>query len=122
MQLLRKILNPLIRLNKLKKLFISAISLFVLFGCAGIDRTKVTQLQPYKSNDGQQYFNYLAYAGSTYPTNTKEAEDQRMAWLETWLSENNLCKSGFSITERNEVKANTWLYDRTNIYYTGKCK
>lgn len=94
----------------------------ILCGCANIDRTKVTQLEPYKSSDGQQYFRYLAYAGSTYPADTKEAEDQRMAWLDIWLSENKLCKSGFAITDRNVVIANAWPYDRTIIYYTGQCK
>lgn len=105
----------------MKYLLTVAIAL-ITFSCASIDRTRVTRFEPYKSNGEQQQFKYFAQASFSYPEATKEGEDQRMEWLKVWLSENRLCPSGFSITERKVVEASTWQFDIQHIYYTGKCQ
>jgi hypothetical protein len=68
-------------------------------------------------------FRYSARTGSLARTeSSKEAEAERIAWLEQYLAENKYCPSGYIITERKPVVIGDLMGPLYRIYYTGLCK
>lgn len=93
---------------------ISAALLVTMTGCATIDRGAVSDFRP----SGPTTFEYRAQAGALdYPADSPAAEQVRMDWLRTWLTDNEMCPAGYQIIERHEVK----IGFGARIHYTGRC-
>lgn len=85
-----------------------------LAGCATIDRGVVSDFRP----TGPTTFVYRAQAGALdYPAGSPAAEQVRMDWLRTWLTDNAMCPGGYEITKRQEVA----IGFGARIHYTGRC-
>lgn len=106
----------------MKKILIVAIFIMALSGCVNLDRNYHTKFEPIITKDGPQQFKYFALANMIYLPDSKEDEDIRMQWLQTWLTANNMCKNGYEITERKAVSTGALSDSVKHIYYTGQCK
>lgn len=66
--------------------------IILISGCASVDRITTTTFEPLfqVSNNEFDYFKYIAPANLSYPIDSTDAEQTRILWLETWLSDNGL--------------------------------
>lgn len=95
----------------------------LLTGCAQMDKTSLTTFEPLKPSNGIQEFKFRAISGIFKSPADPESEKERMEWLGMWLNDNNMCKNGFLITDRNSVSLGPGFYESNkHIYYTGQCK
>lgn len=102
----------------MKKLLILAVTV-LLAGCsviAAIDKSATT-FEP-MTIEGAPGFKYMGFSDNIYPLDSEAAEQQRMDWLNEWLSDNSYCQGGYKITSRTPVKQ-TWATHY--IYYQGVC-
>lgn len=91
-------------------------------GCSSVDRIAMTSLEP-ATVDGVPGFKFRARSDAIRPENNAEAEAERMRWLQTYLDDNAMCKSGFVIAQRQAVMISDALFGRIlDIFYTGTCK
>lgn len=97
---------------------LSMAALALLAGCASYDRHAMTSFEP--SGDS---FRFEANADPViYPLDSAAAEQDRMVWLETYLSQNNMCPDGYTITERKPVITGEPLTGTDyRIFYQGHC-
>lgn len=50
-------------------------------------------------------------------------EDDRLGWLNEYVTDNNLCPAGYQITDRKQiVQEHALLGDILEVIYEGKCK
>lgn len=102
---------------------LSALMLFVIAisGCSSMNKRIESRFEPYKSANGQQEFKFFAHSNRFSPEYDKDSENERMEWLQTWLTDNKMCPNGYVITQRTVVDVG--LGDAVkDIYYYGKCK
>ena len=77
--------------------------MFVIGGCATQHKLTYTKFEPFVSQTGEQKFKFFAHSTFFNPSFDKESENERMEWLQMWLTDNALCKNGYTIVERKEV-------------------
>ena len=96
---------------------------WLLSGCASLDRLPMSSFEPFTNNAGQVTFRFRADTASiAYPTDTSEGEAVRMGWLEEYLKLNNMCPQGYEIIERKVVvRTETFAGPAHAIYYNGRC-
>src|SRR5215469_1568002 len=75
---------------------------------------------------GSNKFEFTATGNFVYPSNTKEGEAKRIAWLSGHISQQHICSSGYVITSR-EVDLSKLSVKHTeqrdlSITYLGECK
>ncbi len=92
-----------------------------LTSCANQSKTTYTRFEPFTSQSGAQSFKYFSKSDRFNPAYDKASEDERMEWLNMWLSDNHLCKYGYVLSERKEVDLGYGDAVK-DIYYTGTCK
>lgn len=93
-------------------------SLLVFTACAAVDRPTMSEFEPM----GDSSFRFQAKADAIYPEASPAAESERMRWLQTYLDNNGLCRSGYELTDRKVVLVSEALLgDLKTIYYQGRC-
>jgi hypothetical protein len=70
----------------------------------------------FTAGSDRRTFSYVGYAEGPYALRTKEAE--RIAILERWLRQSQLCSAGYKITAQRSEKRPTGAF---NVYYAGTC-
>jgi len=92
-------------------LALSAVA--VLVSCklveSGYDRHRMSRLYPDTETKGQFVFEATIAPGK--PADSKEAEDERLAWLEGWLDWGRHCRDGYRIVDRGPIDP-----AETNVY------
>ena len=95
-------------------LYLVAIAL-VVSGCASIDRTALTSLEPLRADETALYFKFKAVADmGAYQLDSPNAEKIRMGWLEKWLQDNGMAGKKYEVVSRNPVIKETWPWG--NVY------
>lgn len=95
--------------------------IFAISGCATRHKLTYTKFEPFVAQTGEQKFKFFAHSTFFNPSFDKESENERMEWLQMWLTDNSLCKNGYTIVERKEVDLG-FGSEVKDIYYTGQCK
>jgi len=62
------------------------------------------------------------YTSAEYPADNATAEGIRMGWLEAWLSQFNLCASGYDVIQRREFEFMELNAGRYDLRYEVQCK
>nr|WP_315242021.1 hypothetical protein [uncultured Albidiferax sp.] len=88
----------------------------LLPGCAAVDRTALTSLEPLHSDETAKYFKFKAVADvGAYKLDSPDAEKIRMEWLEKWLQDNGMAGRKYEVVSRTPVIKEKWpwgnLYD-----------
>jgi hypothetical protein len=96
----------------------ASLAVAALPGC--VDRAALSRFAPLSTNT----FEYAASTTLFYRTPIDSwGEEQRLAWLETWLDLHGLCPGGYVITSREVVHryASPLGYPVDDIFYHGRC-
>jgi hypothetical protein len=69
-------------------------------------------------------FTYKDLANVFQPLNTPGGEKVRMVALQRWLSNNDMCRYGFIITERRPIRVTSIIGTTSGywVHYKGACK
>lgn len=92
----------------------------LLTSCATIDRPHLSSFEPI----GASEFRFKARADAmVYREDTTDGEEERMRWLQQYLTDNGICPTGYDIVSRRVVIVAERLMGRINdIFYTGRCR
>lgn len=95
--------------------------IFLLSGCARIEKLERTRFEIIPSNNKLEQFKFMVRTGISNSYESNDGEMKRMEWLNMWLSDNSMCKNGYFILNKNAVYLGKYddVYD---IYYVGQCK
>ena len=90
------------------------IALLALAACSSVNKQALTNFTP----QGTSGFVYKSQYGQLFLANDKDAERQRLAWLDQYVKSNGLCPNGYRIVSRE--------LDATNavagtLIYRGVC-
>ena len=97
---------------------IALLTTFFVTGCSTVD-FQATQFRLEQSSNTESVYEYKAFADAMYPLKSKDAEQQRIQWLEKWLAQNGLSDNNYEITDREVyLKSKGWFGDIYDIYYT----
>ena len=100
------------------KIIVFSIFIAVFSGCASLDRMPATKFEPLRSDAGAQYFKFTTIADASYPLGSENAEQTRIEWLKTWLSDNNYGSNKFEIISRTPMLRSKGLFgDIYDIFY-----
>ncbi len=102
------------------KYFLIFSSIFILSSCSSFDRTLMSEFEPLPKKS----FKFKSKSDLIYPEDSEGAEKIRMDWLETYLTDNNICAGGYVIEERKVVLVSEALIGPgklKDIYYYGRC-
>lgn len=111
----------------------------LMIGCGDMNRKHFTSLEPTKTENGSQQFDYKASSGSAvltcapgtknctvdksgravWPVGDKEAEKTRMEWLEKNLADQGYKNADYEVVSREPILTATSMYD---ISYVIKVK
>ncbi len=95
-----------------------AIAASVLSGCSAYDRAALTTFEPI----GSDHFRFKAFADNIYPLDSPGGEQERIGWLQEYLTDNKFCLSGYVIDERKVVvKVKGALGTVYDLFYSGHC-
>jgi hypothetical protein len=104
-------------MHRPRVVWIAAMLLLLVSGCAAADRVTETEFTPV---DGG--FRYRAKASASYPEDSLGAEQQRLAWLQQYVGDAKLCPNGYAIIKRTAVlQSRAILADIYDIFYDGRC-
>lgn len=84
------------------------------------ERHRYSQLSEPSDRDDVLYFDVKVDVN--FPEDNPVAEDKRMAWLEAWLAQRNMCADGFEIANRREFDSMEYNPGRYNLRYEVTCK
>lgn len=102
------------------RLFFLSI-IIALAGCASLDRSDLTSLEPLREDTSYRYFKFKAFADLVYPLDSESGERTRMEWLETWLIDNGLGGKKYEVVSRVPVVKNKGLLgDTYDVFYEVK--
>jgi hypothetical protein len=85
-------------------------------GCGALRPIDPMTETRFTAGSDRRTFSYVGYAEGPYALRTKEAE--RIAILERWLGQSQLCSAGYKITAQRSEKRPTGAF---NVYYAGTC-
>jgi len=74
-----------------------------------------------QARDGSNALYFQAKAGADYPEDDPESEALRISWLEGWLEQRKLCRSGYEIVERREFGFTEHNPQQMDLVYEIKC-
>jgi hypothetical protein len=94
--------------------------LFLLISCSNQNKLTYTRFEPYVEKNGAQSFKFFSKSNRLNPAYDLDSENERLEWLNMWLTDNKLCKDGFVISERKEVDIGYGPAVK-DIYYIGAC-
>lgn len=97
------------------------LATLLLSGCMSVQRHGMTTYEQYTDKSGNKMFRYMAMSTVFYPTYSADAESTRMDLLGEWLSDNDYCKNGFEIVEKQMISRSP-DENAKNIKYIGRCK
>lgn len=92
-----------------------------LVGCASVSTAGWSNFEPYDGPNGQPMFKYYALSNSLSKENDPVAEQERIAYLEKYLSRNKYCPKGYKIISRKVAWYADGALDGSKIYYVGVC-
>lgn len=103
---------------KFKLIFMSAL-LVLVSGCASLDKSVMTRLEPVgESANGDVMLRFAATADAAYPADSAEAEATRIAWLRQALTENGYGGQPYAVVQRRVfLRSKGLLGSIHDIYY-----
>ncbi|GAA5784681.1 hypothetical protein [Chitiniphilus shinanonensis] len=104
----------------MRYLVLTTLAVSVLSACASIhDMDKsATHFEPTPGG-----FRYQAFSDLLRPEGSEAGEAVRMRWLNEYLASNNICPSGYEISDRKVVVRDVIAGEKiADIVYYGTCK
>lgn len=103
-------------------IILAALAAAPLSGCNNFidnqDRAALTQFRATGPSTFEYTTDAVIHAGESVST----APVSREGWLRDWLDANGMCRGGYTIADRNGVRAHgTLTGDVYKVTYTGRC-
>ena len=90
---------------------------------ADYDRHRMSRLvMPMDGVGSQDTMVFEATISPTYPADDPAAEEQRMAWLASWLEVRKLCPAGYEILERRPFETLEYNPAHHDLRYELRCQ